>query len=160
MLKRLAVAALPIAVVAIVVLPIALDQPFGTQTPRLMAWLYALRRWSPLVAAAGAAAMLVIAVRAWPRSRIVAQAALTAAVAVTIAAAWFARQNVFEWMFNPLPLPRPSFVAAGAASFLEPGDLVLAVRVGDDAAAYPIRQMAYHHLVNDRIGRTPAVVTY
>ena len=61
-------------------------------------------------------------------------------------------------MFNPLP--RPSFVAAGAASFLEPGDLVLAVRVGDDAAAYPIRQMAYHHLVNDRIGRTPAVVTY
>jgi len=29
MLRRLAVAALPIAVVAIVVLPIALDQPFG-----------------------------------------------------------------------------------------------------------------------------------
>ena len=25
-------------------------------------------------------------------------------------------------------------------------------RVGDDSAAYPIRQMAYHHLVNDRIG--------
>ena len=46
------------------------------------------------------------------------------------------------------------------ASFVEPDDLVLAVRVGDDAAAYPIRQMAYHHLVNDRIGRTPAVVTY
>ena len=158
MLKRLAVAALPIAVVAIVVLPIALDQPFGTQTPRLMAWVYTLRRWSPLAAAAGAAAMLAIAVRAWPRSRIVAKTALTAAVAVTIAAAWFARQNVFEWMFNALP--RPSFVAAGAASFLEPGDLVLAVRVGDDAAAYPIRQMAYHHLVNDRIGRTPAVVTY
>jgi hypothetical protein len=159
MLKRLlAVAALPIAVVAIVVLPIALDQPFGTQTPRLMAWVYALRRWSPLAAAAGAAAMLAIAVRAWPRSRIVARTALTAAVAVTIAAAWFARQNVFEWMFNPLP--RPSFVSAGAASFLEPADLVLAVRVGDDAAAYPIRQMAYHHLVNDRIGRTPAVVTY
>ena len=158
MLKRLAVAALPIAVVAIVVLPIALDQPFGTQTPRLMAWVYALRRWSPLAAAAGAAAMLAIAVRAWPRSRIVARTALTAAVAVTIAAAWFARQNVFEWMFNPLP--RPSFVAARAASFLDPGDLVLAVRVGDDAVAYPIRQMAYHHLVNDRIGRTPAVVTY
>src|SRR6185436_5274557 len=154
MLKRLAVAALPIAVVAIVVLPIALDQPFGTQTPRLMAWVYALRRWSPLAAAA----MLAIAVRAWRRSRIVARTALTAAVAVTIAAAWFARQNVFEWMFNALP--RPSFVAAGAASFLEPGDLVLAVRVGDDAAAYPIRQMAYHHLVIDRIGRTPAVVTY
>jgi hypothetical protein len=73
-------------------------------------------------------------------------------------AAWLARQNVFEWMFNPLP--QPAFVSARGASFLEPGDLVLAVHVGDDAAAYPIRQMAYHHLVNDRIGRTPAVVTY
>jgi len=37
---------------------------------------------------------------------------------------------------------------------------VLAVRVGDDAAAYPIRQMAYHHLVNDRIDHRPVVVTY
>ena len=158
MLKRVAAAVLPIAVVAIVVLPLALDQPFGGQTPRLMAWVYALRRWSPLVAAAGAAAMLAIALRAWPRSRVPAKSALVAAVAVTIAAAWFARQNVFEWMFNPLP--RPAFVSARAAWFLEPGDLVLAVHVGDDAAAYPIRQMAYHHLVNDRIGRTPAVVTY
>jgi hypothetical protein len=158
MLRRLAVAALPIAVVAIVVLPIALDQPFGAQTPRLMSWVYMLRRWSPLVAAAGAAVMLAIAFRAWPRSKRLVRTALVIAVAVMIAAAWFARQNVFERMFNPLP--RPAFVSAGAASFLEPGDLVLAVRVGDDAAAYPIRQMAYHHLVNDRIGRTPAVVTY
>ena len=29
------------------------------------------------------------------------QIALVAAVAVTIAAAWFARQNVFEWMYHP-----------------------------------------------------------
>ena len=158
MLKRVAVALLPLAVVAIVALPLALDQPFGAQTPRLMASVYALRRWSPLAAAAGAVAMLAIALRAWPQSRVLARTALVAAVAVTIAAAWFARQNVFEWMFNPLP--RPAFVPARAASFLEPGDLVLAVHVGDDAAAYPIRQMAYHHLVNDRIGRTPAVVTY
>ena len=49
---------------------------------------------------------------------------------------------------------------ARTAGFVDPDDLVLAVRVGDDSAAYPIRQMAYHHLVNDRIGHTPAVVTY
>jgi hypothetical protein len=158
LMKRLAVAALPLAVAAIVVLPLALDQPFAAQSPRLMAWVYALRRWSPLVAAVAAAAMVLVAVRAWPRSTRLARLALVAAGSVTIAAAWFARQNVFEWMFNPLP--RPAFVSARAASFLEPGDLVLAVHSGDDAAAYPIRQMAYHHLVNDRIGRMPAVVTY
>ena len=69
--------------------------------------------------------MLRSRVRAWPRARVVARTALVAAVAASIAAAWFARQNVFEWMFNPLP--RPAFVPARDASFLEPGDLVLAV---------------------------------
>jgi hypothetical protein len=158
MWKRLAAAALPVAVVVLVVLPLALDQPFGAQTPRLIGFVYALRRWSPAVAAAGAATMLGIAALAWRRSRTVARAALALGVMVTIGAAWFARQNPFEWMFNPLP--RPAFVSARNVAFLQPDDLVLAVRVGDDAAAYPIRQMAYHHLVNDRIGRTPAVVTY
>jgi hypothetical protein len=158
MLKRLAVVALPVVIVAVVVLPLALDQPFGTQTPRLMAVVYTLRRWSPLVAAVGAAVMLAITVAGWRRSRIFARAALLVGLAAMVTAAWFARQNPFEWMFNPLS--RPAFVAAREASFLEPADLVLAVRVGNDAAAYPIRQMAYHHLVNDRIGRTPAVVTY
>jgi hypothetical protein len=81
-----------------------------------------------------------------------------AGLVATAAALGFSLQNPFEWLFNPLR--QPAFVPARAAAFVEPGDLVLAVRVGDDAAAYPIRQMAYHHLVNDRIGRTPAVVTY
>jgi hypothetical protein len=61
-------------------------------------------------------------------------------------------------MFNPLA--HPGFVPAPQASFVERGDLVLAVTLDGDAAAYPIRQLAYHHVVNDRIGRTPAVVTY
>ena len=26
--------------------------------------------------------------------------------------------------------------------------------------AYPVRQMAYHHVVNDMFGTTPVVVTY
>lgn len=158
MWKRVAIIALPMAVVTMVALPLVLDRPFGAQTPRLMAFVYALRRGSPAIAAIGAAAMLAITVVAWRRSRRPVKAALVSALAVTTAAAWFARQNPFEWMFNPLP--QPEFVSARAARFVESGDLVLAVRVGDDAAAYPIRQMAYHHLVNDRIGRTPAVVTY
>jgi len=158
MLKRLALAALPLAVVAVVALPLVLDQPFGAQTPRVMAIVFALRRWSPAIAAIGAAAMLAITIAVWRRSRRAVKAALVSALAVTAAAAWFARQNPFEWMFNPLP--QPAFVAASAASFVQASDLVLAVRAGDDAAAYPIRQMAYHHLVNDRVGRRPAVVTY
>jgi len=157
-LKGAAVIALPLAIVAIVALPLVLDQPFASQTPRVMAVVYALRRWSPAIAACGLVAMLAIAVGRWRRSGRVARATLVAGLVTTACAVWFSLQNPFEWMFNPLH--QPAFVPARAATFVEPADLVLAVRVGDDSAAYPIRQMAYHHLVNDRIGRTPAVVTY
>jgi len=146
-------------VIAVVALPLALDQPFGAQTARTLEVVYAMRRWSPIVTAIGLAALAVLAAISLRRRRTrLALAGFGGVLTLAIAAAWFARQNPFEWMFNPLP--QPQFVAAAKVAFVEPNDLVLAVSVDGDAAAYPIRQMAYHHLVNDRIGRTPAVVTY
>ena len=44
--------------------------------------------------------------------------------------------------------------------FVEPQDVVLAVSLKGDAAAYPVRQLAYHHLVQDVVGGLPLVVTY
>jgi hypothetical protein len=159
MLRRITSALIPIALIALAVLPLALDQPFGTQTARTLEVVYMMRRWSPIVTVLGLAAVAVLAAISLRRRRTwLALLGFGAVLTITIAAAWFARQNPFEWMFNPLP--RPQFVAAAQASFVDPNDLVLAVSVDGDAAAYPIRQMAYHHLVNDRIGRTPAVVTY
>lgn len=171
MWKRIAAALIPIALIALVVVPLAIDQPFGSQTPRALAVAFTMRRWSPLVSALGVVGLVVLAAISLARHRAegataarprrrrwLAGIGFGAALAISVAAAWFARQNPFEWMFNPLP--RPAFVAAAKATFVEPDDLVLSVSVGGDAAAYPIRQMAYHHLVNDRIGRTPAVVTY
>ena len=159
MLRRIASALIPIALIALVVLPLALDQPFGTQTARTLEAIYAMRRWSPVVTVLGLAALAVLAAISLRRRRTwLSLVGFAGVLTLAIAAAWFARQNPFEWMFNPLP--RPQFVAAAQASFVDPNDLVLAVSVDGDAAAYPIRQMAYHHLVNDRIGRTPAVVTY
>jgi hypothetical protein len=159
MLRRIASALIPIALIALVVLPLALDQPFGTQTVRTLEAIYAMRRWSPVVTVLGLAALAVLAAISLRRRRTwLSLVGFAGVLTLAIAAAWFARQNPFEWMFNPLP--RPQFVAAAQASFVDPNDLVLAVSADGDAAAYPIRQMAYHHLVNDRIGRTPAVVTY
>ena len=159
MLRRIASALIPIALIALVVLPLALDQPFGTQTARTLEAIYAMRRWSPVVTVLGLAALAVLAAISLRQRRTwLSLVGFAGVLTLAIAAAWFARQNPFEWMFNPLP--RPQFVAAAQASFVDPNDLVLAVSADGDAAAYPIRQMAYHHLVNDRIGRTPAVVTY
>ncbi len=159
MLRRIASALIPIALIALVVLPLALDQPFGTQTARTLEAIYAMHRWSPIVTVLGLVALAVLAAISLRRRRTwLSLVGFAGVLTLAIAAAWFARQNPFEWMFNPLP--RPQFVAAAQASFVDPNDLVLAVSADGDAAAYPIRQMAYHHLVNDRIGRTPAVVTY
>jgi hypothetical protein len=148
----------PVALVAFVVVPFLIDQPFSTQTPFTLAAAFAMRRWSPLVTAVGVVSMLALGLRAWPGARPLGRAGVALAVAVTVSTAWFARENPFEWRFNPLA--DAQYVGVADARFLTDADLVLSVTVGDDAAAYPIRQLAYHHLVNDRIGRTPAVVTY
>jgi hypothetical protein len=162
MLKRRAAILIPAALavlVALVVVPLAIDQPFGSQTPRIMAWAFAMRRWSPLITLAAAALVGALGVSLWRQTpRVAVKGALVAAVAVSLGVVWLARQNPFEWMFNPLPQAR--YVPARDASFVAESDLVLAVTLDHDASAYPIRLLAYHHLVNDRIGRTPAVVTY
>ena len=41
-----------------------------------------------------------------------------------------------------------------------PKDMVIAVTLGGESRAYPIREMGYHHIVNDRLHQLPIVVTY
>ena len=80
-------------------------------------------------------------------------------VSVTALVTWFARQNHFEWMFNPLA--KAEYVGVrDARSFLVDAEIVMGIDVKGVALAYPIRQLAYHHVVNEVIGGTPLVVTY
>jgi Protein of unknown function (DUF3179) len=82
--------------------------------------------------------------------------AVTAAAAVLGFAA-LARINLYELMFHPVD--RPEFVEATATK-LDGTEKVLAIHVGDDARAYPIRSISYHHVVNDRLGGVPIAATY
>ena len=68
-----------------------------------------------------------------------------------------ARLNYFEWMFHPIA--GAQFLAQ-SDSKLDPKEMILAVRFGSDARAYPISQMAYHHVLNDVVGGVPIAVTY
>jgi hypothetical protein len=72
--------------------------------------------------------------------------------------AWFARQNHFEWMFNPLP--DPTYAPATRVDFVDGRDMVVAVEIDGDAVAWPVRQMGYHHIVQDTVGGVPVVSTY
>ena len=61
--------------------------------------------------------------------------------------------------FNPLP-QRHDARDRGEARSSTRVDLVLGVTLNGEAAAYPIRQLAYHHVVQDVVGGVPIVVTY
>jgi hypothetical protein len=82
---------------------------------------------------------------------------MVAAIVLSAASAGMARLNYFEWMFRPIPAA--GFVAAGDAH-LSDKEMVMTVQIGSDARAYPIRQMAYHHILNDTAGGVPIAVTY
>ena len=82
----------------------------------------------------------------------------TLLVVPVLAAAWFARQNHFEWMFNPLAAP--AYARAGEVDYVGDEDMVLAVERGGERVAYPVRLLAYHHLVADTVGGVPVIATY
>jgi thiol:disulfide interchange protein len=150
--------AIALVALAIVAVPVMLIRPFAPQTPATVGLAFTLRRWSPLVTLGLAVIAVWPFVRLWGQTRRAGRVGASVLGLLVLGAAWFARQNYFEWMFRPLADPR--FVRTGAADFVRPDDMVLAVRLGQDAVAYPVPQLAYHHLVEDRVGGVPIVATY
>ena len=143
---------------AIVLAPVWIIQPFKPQTARGLEVSFALRRWSPLLTLVALAAGLILMARLWRGSRWWRKGALVIIILPLLASTWFARQNHFEWMFSPLA--NSTYAKPSEASFLGDNDMVLAVENNGEAAAYPVRLMAYHHLVQDVVGGTPIVATY
>lgn len=147
-----------LATLAAVIIPVWLIMPFRSQTQSGLSTAFILRHWSPVFTLIAASTILVLTVWLWSGSRWWRKAILVLLLIPTLAATWFARQNHFEWMFNPLP--NPAYVKVSDAGFVNDSDLVMVVENQGEAVAYPIRQMAYHHLVDDTVGGTPLVVTY
>lgn len=138
--------------------PLYVIQPFRRQGPRELALALEVVQIQPLIEILCAAAALVALVLYWPRQtrrwcRILAAAG--ALLACGFAA--LSRVNVYELMFHPDS--DPVFVAAQHAK-IDPDDKVLAVKIGASARAYPIRSIAYHHIINDTVGGVPIVATY
>jgi hypothetical protein len=94
----------------------------------------------------------------WLRGRWWSRIGLLLLLVPALGATWLARQNHFEWMFNPLP--NPAYVKLVEATFVSDTDRVMAVTIGNESVAYPIRIMAYHHVVADTVGGTPIAATY
>jgi hypothetical protein len=143
---------------AVVFIPAWTIHPFKPQTARGVELAYTLRRWAPWVTALAALLSLGLAVRLWRGARWWWRTVLVLALVPVAAAAWFSRQNPFEWMFAPIS--GTAHAVAGEAGWVEEGDMVLAIEVNGEAVAYPVRQIAYHHIVQDVVGGEPVAATY
>jgi hypothetical protein len=139
--------------------PIYVIRPFRAQgTRELLAALSVLRyRNAATILSALVAILAAFAYgRTTTRTRSRMAAAL-GALAVCVLAA-LARVNVYEQlMFHAVD--RPAFEAATEAK-LDRDDKLIVVKIGGIARGYPVREMGYHHVVNDEVGGTALVATY
>ena len=156
--SALALTLLVLAAVALIAIPMWVIRPFVPQTASGVALAYACRRWAPWLTLLALMAGLVLAVRLWRGGRWWSRALVVLALVPLAGAAWASRQNLFEKMFAPLPDPR--FARAAEAGWVKDGDLVLGVEHNGEAVAYPVLQLAYHHVVMDEVGGFPVAATY
>jgi MFS family permease len=155
----LALILIVLASLALVLTPVWLIQPFKPQTNRGVAVSFVMRSWSPLVTVIAFVLAATIVLYLWRGARRWwRKVALVVIILPLLPVTWLARQNHFEWMFNPMP--NAAYSKANAANHVGDSDMVLAVENNGEAVAYPIRLMAYHHVVQDVVGGTPIVATY
>lgn len=60
-----------------------------------------------------------------------------------------------------IPLDEPVMIPAAEASWLDDEEIVMGlVAKNGETRAFPVRQMAYHHIANLTVGDEPYLVTY
>lgn len=146
-----------VAGIGLFFVPAFIIRPFTHQTPTGLALAMALRQRAPWGTLVAAVVCLVLALVLWgivTKGRKIVLASVMVLVAFS---AVMARLNYFEWMFHPVDSAQ---FESASVSKLDKGEMILALRFGSDARAYPIREMAYHHVLNDVVGGVPVAVTY
>ena len=142
---------------AVFFIPAYIIRPFRHQSSSGLLWAMAIRDHAPIISPFCAVACFALAVPLWQRTGKWRKALVALPVLLVTFSAVMSRLNYFEWMFHPVASAQ---FEAESASKLDAKEMVLAVRYGPDARAYPISQMAYHHILNDVVGGVPIAVTY
>ncbi len=154
----LLVACLAVSLFA-VAYPLYVIRPFRAQGARELMVALMVSRFGPGLTLISALAALAAAIGYWREKAPTRGRILVAASAVLVCVlAVLARVNVFEaMMFHAVEHPE---FATAADTKIDPNDKLIVVKIGGSARAYPIREMGYHHVVNDVVGGTALVATY
>lgn len=148
---------LVLADLSLFLVPAFIIRPFKYQSPTALALAMAAKQQAPLWTFLLSVMALVLAVILWRWISTLNKALLSVGLCLACAATFMARADYFEWMFHPVS--SPGYESADRVQ-LDASEMVMAVRFGTDARAFPIREMAYHHVVNDIVGGVPITATY
>ncbi len=138
-------------------IPAYVIRPFHHQTAAALTLAMDLRQRAPRGTLTAAVICGVFGFILWPPSDRWRKIVLSAMLLLVAFSTVMARLNYFEWMFHPVGSAK---FDAEATSKLDKDEMILALRFGDDARAYPISEMAYHHVLNDVVDGVPVAVTY
>ena len=137
--------------------PAFIIRPFTHQSARGIMLAMAVRDRAPLGTLIAAIVFLLLTLILWRSSRLWQKIGLGVAVILIAFSTVMARMNYFEWMFHPVAKAQ---FENEADSKLAATEMILSVKFNSDARAYPISQMAYHHILNDTVDGVPIAVTY
>lgn len=162
-MKHLPIIVLVILILAstvAVLMPFYLVSPERSQTLADLELSRNLKNWNGPLTLAGLVVGAILALAIWrrPTTRIPGKAFVVVAVLLLALTAYGSHVNFAHVMF--VQLPEVVRVPVSEATHVQPDDLLLAVEVGGEAAAYPFPIIGYHHLVHDRLAGEPYVVTY
>jgi nicotinamide riboside transporter PnuC len=146
-----------IAGIALFLIPAFIIQPFRHQTVSGLTLAMNLRQRAPLATLIALVLCLLFAIVLWQSNNLRRKIVLSGVLLLVAFSAVMSRLNYFEWMFHPVDTPQ---FESASASKLDKGEMILAIHYGSDARAYPIREMAYHHVLNDVVAGVPVAVTY
>jgi hypothetical protein len=158
MVTRLLVFLCALVSLACFAVPLYVIRPFRHQGATELSLALLVKQIGPWLSIACAVVALATVIVGWSTLRgWVSRSAVILALVVALGGVYLARLNIYELMFHPLGPPQ--FQSAQDAH-IDKDDMVIAVRLNGMARAYPIREMAYHHVVNDTVAGEPIVSTY
>lgn len=143
--------ALTILNIALILAPLIIALPPVNQTPEMLAAAHLAQVLVPFTSLALSA---LAAIQLWRHRNWRAGALL----AVTLVCVALSRANLLERVFAPAR--NVETAAVGDFHDIRDTDMVIGLVIGGRSRAYPVRYLAYHHMLNDQLGSTALLPTY
>ena len=139
-------------------IPMRIIHPFRPQTAAGISLAYRAHSVGRIAAPLAALLLAILTVWLWRGARSWRKPVLVSMTLLVCGSTWMSRQHPFEWMFDPNR--NPAYSSTASVQMIGDAEDVMVVANNGEAVAYPVRFMAYHHILTDSVGGRPITVTY